>query len=268
MERGPELVNLAKGAAVYTASETRKMIPGFAGGTSGATYKTVSQIYAEKINKGSSSSSSKSTASSKAAKAAAAAAEKAAKKAEAARKKIEKENEKIRKEIQKQKDGVSNSVASFVKSLHGQAESLLDFGNLFEQVVMKKMSGEKLRKNLKSQIDYMKQWQSSLLKIGKRIGTSSALYQNLLARGPEAAAEIGALGQLSGEKLTDYVKMFEQKRDISYEMGYKMEASQNAAELKSNQIVFNITGNKISDELDVDIIANKMIQKLKVAGVY
>jgi TP901 family phage tail tape measure protein len=245
-EKGPELVNLKKGATVYTAGETRKMIPGFASGTKGTTTSKVS------------SSSSKAA---KAEEARQKAAEKAAKATKSA-------IEKAAKAAQKQRDDVSKSVGNFIQGMQSQSESLLDFGNLFEKVVTKKMSGQKLLNNLKTQISYMNQWKSSLNSLGKRIGKTSDLYNNLLAQGPEAAAEIGALSKLGANQLNEYVNAFEQKRDISYEMGYQMESTKQSADLKQQQTVLNITGNTISDTLDIDIIANKIIQKLKVSGVY
>lgn len=170
--------------------------------------------------------------------------------------------------IKEQLEKVNNKIGDFIKSVDNTAKSILDFGNLFEDVVQKKFSGEKLIRALKSQLDYLDTWKQSLSDIGKRIGTNSSLYQTLLQKGPEAAGEIAALSQLSDKKLKEYVGLFGQKENISYEMGYQMEAAKFAEEIRQQQFIINITGNTIKEDYDIDLIANKLIQRLKLEGVY
>lgn len=172
------------------------------------------------------------------------------------------------KKTQEQMDKVNKKVASFVDNVIKQAQSIMDFGGLFEKVVEKKFSGEKFIRAIQSQISSLQDWKKNLKDIGSRIGENSNLYLKLLSMGPEYASQVKGLAKMTDEKLGQYTQLFGQKEGLSYEMGYKMEAGKELQNIKNQQLIFNITGNTIKEDLDIDLIANRIIQKLKIEGVY
>lgn len=172
------------------------------------------------------------------------------------------------KKTQKQMDKVRKKIADFGKGVISQAQSIMDFGGLFEKVVEKKFSGEKFIKAIQSQISSLTEWKKNLKDIGSRIGENSNLYLKLLSLGPQYASQVKGLASMTDQKLGEYTELFGKKEGLSYEMGYKMEAGKELQNIKNQQLIFNITGNKITEEFEIDLIANKIIQKLKVEGVY
>jgi tape measure domain-containing protein len=181
---------------------------------------------------------------------------------------MSKEIKDMSKKAGKAMDKVRKKIHDFIQAVQSQADSLINFGGLFERIIAKKFSGEKLIKAIQGQVAHMERWKKSLKDIGERIGTNSALYLKLLSLGPEAGGQIEALSKMTDKKLGEYVGLFEQKRGLSYEMAYKMEAGKELQNITNNQMIINITGNKITEEMDIDRIANQIIQKLKLAGVY
>lgn len=165
-------------------------------------------------------------------------------------------------------DDVTKALEEFVDGVQSQADKLMDFGNMWDKIVTEKFSGTKLLRALQSQVEVMSQWRDNLTSLGKRIGFDSELYRTLLSLGPQAAGQIKGLNLSDDSIIQKYISEFGKKSDIAYDMGYVMQASEQATEAKNQQIAINVTGNTISGDYEVDRIADRIIQKLRLQGVY
>jgi uncharacterized protein YukE len=250
-EEGPELVSLPKSSKIFDNTKTQQILSN----------QTKSNLFGNSINQLQNIKSEiQSLATKKFAD--------TFKGLEKGSEEYKRATEDMANEVNSNFNSALDKVQSFVSSVQSRANQLTDFGGLFNKVTMdKKFSGEKLLNNLKSQLNYMATWKNNLAKIGQQIGTNSNLYQKLLSMGPEASGEIGALSGMSTDKLAEYMDIFEKKRDLSYKLGYAMETGARQEEIKNQQFIVNITGNKISDDIDVDNMANKIIQRLQLAGI-
>jgi tape measure domain-containing protein len=185
-----------------------------------------------------------------------------------AQEKAAKQGKKAGNEQAKTLDKVTKEIEKFVDAVQKQAESIINFADLFEKAMLKKFSSTKLLNALKTQLDYLLKWRDALAVLGDRIGTNTALYQTLLKKGPEAAGQIIALSGATDKVLSEYQVAYGQLETIGYDMGYVMAANEQAQNYRNQQIAVNVTGNTISNDYEVDRIADQIIRKLRLQGVY
>jgi hypothetical protein len=159
------------------------------------------------------------------------------------------------------KDGLG----AFVNAVKSQAQQFRDALGLFDKAVTEKLSPTTLMARLKGQLNVLAGWKKSLDDLRSRLGGDSALFQDLLQRGPQAAGEIAALSRLTNAQLSKYQAMYGDKSMLT--SGLASEASMGARrqEQRTEQVIINIDkayGDGVED------LANKIIQKLRTAGVY
>lgn len=70
------------------------------------------------------------------------------------------------------------------------------------------ITGKQLLKNLKSQLEGIREWRADLESLTKR-GVTGGLLEELQELGPKAAIEIGKLNELSDSKLQEYIETWE-----------------------------------------------------------
>lgn len=168
---------------------------------------------------------------------------------------------------QKAIDKLADKIKSFGQAVKQQADSFANFVGLFDKVSSDQTSGERLLARLKGQLKVMELWKKSIEKLQEALGTTSPLFQKLLNQGPSAAFQVAALARLSPEKLQEYNQVYQSKEQIATQMAVPTVLGQYAQERALNQVVINITGNKIDEDIDIDNIANSIVSKLKLQGV-
>jgi hypothetical protein len=164
-------------------------------------------------------------------------------------------------------DKLSEKIKQFGQAVKQQADQFSNFVGLFDKVSSDQTSGERLLARLKGQLKVMELWKKSIEKLQSALGTTSPLFQKLLNQGPSAAFQVAALARLSPEKLQEYNSVYQSKEQIGTQMAVPAVLGQYAQERALNQVVINITGNKIDEEIDIDNIANSIVSKLKLRGV-
>jgi len=168
---------------------------------------------------------------------------------------------------QKAIDKLTDKIKSFGQAVKQQASSFSNFVGLFDKVSSDQASGDRLLARLKGQLKVMELWKKSIEKLQNALGGTSPLFQQLLNQGPAAAFQVAALARLSPEKLQEYSSVYQNKEQIATQMAVPSVLGQYAQERAMNQVVINITGNKIDEEIDIDWIANSIVSKLRLSGV-
>ncbi|MBC8587114.1 tape measure protein [Paratissierella segnis] len=170
----------------------------------------------------------------------------------------------------KAKDGVdklADSVKGLVESIRQQTQSFKDSLSLFDTFERKVVSPERLMNRLKAQVKAMKQWTSSLATLSNK-GVNETFLNELRAMGPQNVDYIRALAQMSDSQLAQYQQLYGQKYNVAQKEAEKMVTTQQRIDKYVEQeIVLQITGNKISSDDDVDRIAKEIVRKLKMKGV-
>ena len=162
---------------------------------------------------------------------------------------------------------IINEMKDFVNKLKSQAEKFRDALGLFDKATMEKLSPSMLLNRLRGQLNIMKTWKSDLDTLKQKLGGGSVLYQKLLEMGPQAAGQIAGIRRLSDTQLQEYSDLFAEKGTIAGQIATQNIASQNVVDNRINNIAVTISGNQINSD-NVNDIANQIIDKLKLAGVY
>lgn len=164
-------------------------------------------------------------------------------------------------------DKLADSVQNLVESMRQQTESFRDALGMFDTFERKVVSPERLLNRMKAQVKAMSQWTSALTTLKKR-GVNQSFLNELRAMGPQQVDYIRALAQMSDEQLAQYQQMYGQKYDIAQREAERMVMTQQKIDKYVEQeISINITGNKISNDDDVNKIAKEIVRKLKLKGV-
>ncbi|MEN1938979.1 tail length tape measure protein [Paenibacillus sp. 102] len=115
-------------------------------------------------------------------------------------------------EVYKQQEEALTAYRDAVKQ---RTSEIMEAWNLFEEVQMKKTSGQKLTKNLEEQVGILGRWKDNLASIAQRAGTE---FSNYLAQmGPQSAEEVKAISQMTDEELTKYVGLWKEKMRLAKE---------------------------------------------------
>lgn len=122
-------------------------------------------------------------------------------------------NEDLTKNIQDLQDAYHDSVQS-------RKQDILSSMNLFESWDASGYDSDTLLYNLKTQVAGLALWEQQLEELGKK-GLSDALMEELSAMGPDAAANIYSLNQMTAEQLDEYNKLWEQKNALAHSQALK-----------------------------------------------
>lgn len=166
---------------------------------------------------------------------------------------------------EKDAKSLNKTMEDLTKTIKDQAKSFANFVGLFDKVQKVRISAKSVFHRLKGQVKEMERWQEAVMNLKDRLGADSALFQEILAKGPAAAGETMAVSQMSDEQLAEYKALFGRKIEIGTEAATIQQAGQM---MGGNSYTVNVTGNNISDSMDVDIIADRIMNKLKLVGVY
>lgn len=165
----------------------------------------------------------------------------------------------------KDSKNLKKELESLTKTIKNQAKSFANFIGIFDKVKRIRISAKSVFHRLRGQVLQMEKWQTAIMDLKERLGQDSALFQEIVAKGPSAAGEVMAVSRMADEQLAQYESLFGQKLQIGTQVAGIQQAG--AMGISNNGVTINVTGNNISDSLDVDIIADRIANKLKLVGV-
>ena len=122
-------------------------------------------------------------------------------------------NDQLIEDIEDLQDAYKDAVAS-------RKEDILSQMDLFEAWDSSGYDADTLLYNLKTQVAGLALWEQQLEELGKK-GLASGLMEELKEMGPEAAANIYSLNQMTAEQLEEYNKLWEQKEALAESQAVK-----------------------------------------------
>ncbi len=137
----------------------------------------------------------------------------------------------INDELEKSVNELTDAYSDAVKSRKNEIMSSMD---LFEAFDATGYDGNTLLYNLETQVKGLALWEQQLEELGQK-GVTGALMEELQSLGPDAAANIWSLNQMTKEQLDQYVKLWEQKAALA-----------NSQAIKENEPLRNETNEQIS----------------------
>lgn len=121
---------------------------------------------------------------------------------------VAKAYENLNKEIQ-------NLNKQYEDAVDSRADKISNAFGLFEQFSSSTtLTSEDLMNNLQSQVDGISEWQSNINNLSRR-GIGEALLSDLRELGPQSAAEVKLLTEMTDEELDRYVSLFRQKNRMA-----------------------------------------------------
>lgn len=121
-------------------------------------------------------------------------------------------------------DDLADSVKELQDTYHdavaSRKQDILSSMNLFESWDATGYDADTLLYNLKTQVAGLALWEQQLEELGKK-GLSDDLMEELSAMGPDAAANIYSLNQMTAEQLAEYEKLWQQKNDLANSQAIK-----------------------------------------------
>lgn len=117
-------------------------------------------------------------------------------------------------------DSVKELQDTYKDAVTSRKQDILSSMNLFESWDATGYDGDTLLYNLKTQVAGLALWEQQLEELGKK-GLSDALMEELSAMGPDAAANIYSLNQMTAEQLAEYNKLWTQKNDLANSQAIK-----------------------------------------------
>lgn len=118
-------------------------------------------------------------------------------------------NEDLKSSIEDLEDAYEDAVSS-------RKSEILSSMSLFEAWDATGYTGETLIYNLKTQVAGLKLWEEQLEELGEK-GIASELMEELKAMGPDAAANIYSLNQMTAEELEEYNQLWLEKNELAYQ---------------------------------------------------
>lgn len=168
--------------------------------------------------------------------------------------------------VKKLWEDLDNSISSLQKNYDNQlasrTESIANSLNLWSKAEKNKVSGNELKRNLKSQVDMLEDFNQAISKLEER-GVSESFVNALKNMGVGATGEIEALAKMSDKALEAYISLWEEKNALAAEAAteelepLKAEREQKIQELTSAAVAeyekmreqFKIEGEKLAEEL-------------------
>lgn len=126
-------------------------------------------------------------------------------------KEVAKVNEQLEKDIAKLEETYANQVES-------RRQSIMSSLGLFSKINLNEaMSKEDLTENLKSQVNLLKEWDSTLDSLRARLGGNNGLLEELEQAGVAEIGTLQALNSMSDKELQAYIDLYKQKNAIAKE---------------------------------------------------
>ena len=159
----------------------------------------------------------------------------------------------------------------YLNEVESRAKSLYDSYGLFDAVEKKKkVSGNKLMKNLQAQVDEFKDWDSTISELSAR-GLNEALVEELQAMGPSAIAEIKALNSMSDTELAQYANLWSEKhkeaknRATDELEGLRVETQNQIGQLKSdlNKDLIELGNTYVTKLEELQVETSKKLDELE-----
>lgn len=118
--------------------------------------------------------------------------------------------------VQTATDDLIAKQEEYTKAVESRAATYMEqMGGLFDEFPKKtKVSGDKLLKNLESQVEGFKKWSINIETLAKR-GVDKGLIEELRKMGPAAAPQVEALTKMTDEKLNEYVLAWKTKNELA-----------------------------------------------------
>ena len=125
------------------------------------------------------------------------------------------------KEInEKMRSDIDDLNKSYKDAVSARKSEILSSMNLFEAWDSTGYTGDVLLRNLKTQVSGLALWEQQLEELSRR-GLSEELMDELRNMGPDAAANIYSLNQMTDKELTEYQKLWEQKNALALSQAVK-----------------------------------------------
>lgn len=102
------------------------------------------------------------------------------------------------------------------EQLKSRTESIANSLNLWNAAEKNKVNGSQLQKNLKSQVNVLKNYNTAIEKLEGR-GINEEFVQQLKEMGVGATGEIEALARMTDDELNDYVALWEEKNALAHD---------------------------------------------------
>ena len=117
-------------------------------------------------------------------------------------------------------DSVKELQDTYKDAVESRKQDILSSMNLFESWDASGYDSNTLLYNLKTQVAGLTLWEQQLEELGRK-GLSDALMEELSAMGPDAAANIYSMNQMTAEQLDEYNKLWEQKNALAHSQALK-----------------------------------------------
>lgn len=157
--------------------------------------------------------------------------------------KISNVNKKLNEDIRKSND-------EYEKALKDRENAIYESFNLFDEGKIKKINGGLLAKNLRTQLESYKVFQSAIDNLRSR-GASNEFVNELQEMGVKSVSEINAINNMSDKELQQYVGMWTEKHRTAKEQsieeleGMKVQTVEKIKQLKVDA---NIELTRLRDE--------------------
>lgn len=137
------------------------------------------------------------------------------------RKKLDEDYAENSKDINdKLADSVKELQDAYHDAVQSRKEDILSSMDLFESWDASGYDADTLLYNLKTQVSGLALWEQQLEELGKK-NLSAGFLEELKAMGPDAAANIYSLNQMTAEQLDEYNKLWEQKNALALSQAVK-----------------------------------------------
>ncbi|MBQ7758387.1 MAG: hypothetical protein IJ369_04945, partial [Anaerotignum sp.] len=109
------------------------------------------------------------------------------------------------------------AMEEYEASVKSRAEAIAGFAGLFDSVgEQTKVDGDTLIDNLAGQVELLEQWQKDMNELLER-GIADSMLEELREQGPQAAAEIHAMTQMSDTELAEFGELYAEKIKLATE---------------------------------------------------
>lgn len=118
---------------------------------------------------------------------------------------------KIWEDLDKEITSLQDNYANTLKS---RTESIANSLNLFNEATKNTVSGSELKKNLKSQVDVLEDYNGAIAKLEER-NVNEGFLNYLKGLGVGSAGEIEALSKMNDTSLASYIELWEKKNELA-----------------------------------------------------
>ncbi|MCU5716673.1 hypothetical protein OCB69_16305 [Bacillus cereus] len=115
-------------------------------------------------------------------------------------------------EVRQQQAEITNI---YEEELQRRTEAIYNASNIFKEMKIEPVKSDTLMKNLDEQVGIYKRWVDNMKNLSARIPVE--MKEELYKMGPEAAAEIKALNDMSEPELSRYVELWREKHRLARE---------------------------------------------------